>query len=131
MIILIDLLLTVFVYLFFPFLYRKIKGRVPHKKAKKISLINAIVCAVAFEAFRIILYTSVLGEMPSSVGIAPAFLYYFIGVSILEEKGSAKGARGTSGDSGERPAPRSLHHIDDDDYPEDLSSSDDSADKDE
>ena len=115
MTILVDLLLTVFVYLFFPFLYLKIKGRVPLKKAKKMSLINAIVCAVLFVAFRIVLYATLGGELTAS-GVAPALLYYYIGVSMLKEKGSGNHSKNYSNKSSSGTPPRSLHHIDDDDY---------------
>lgn len=81
-VILTDLLITVAVYLSFPFFYRKKHGRVPLKKARKIALINCIVCAVAFELFQAIVSQNDPTYIPS---FAPAFFYYFISVNMLKE----------------------------------------------
>ncbi len=104
MIILIDLLATVLIYLFFPVLYLKIKGKVPLKKARKLSIINTIICVAVFEAFQLIVFADDPTYVPNFL---PAILYYNISVSMLKERTSAK-----------PPLQKSLHHIDDDDSEE-------------
>ena len=79
----VDLLLTVVVYLLFPVAYRLIKGAVPAKKARVMSLVNTIICAIIFTVFQMILFADDPTFIPS---VAPAFLYYFIGKAILKEK---------------------------------------------
>ena len=81
--IILDLILTVIIYLSFPIAYRFIKGRVPIKKARTMAIINSVVCAVIFEAFQLILFANNPTYMPNFL---PAVLYYYIAKAILKEK---------------------------------------------
>ena len=83
MTILLSLLLTIFVYLIFPIIYVKTNGKVPTKQAKKIALLNSIVCAVLFVLLGLIIDD---GGASSGTSAAPAVLYYFIAKKILTDK---------------------------------------------
>lgn len=82
MAIVLSLLLTIFVYLIFPIIYVKTNGKVPAKQAKKIALLNSIVCAVLF----VLLGFIIDGGASSGTSAAPAVLYYFIAKKILTDK---------------------------------------------
>lgn len=80
--IILDLFLTIVGYLAFPVIYRSLKGKVPVKKARIMTIINVVICAIVFSIFQMMAF----GDDPSYIpNFAPAFLYYFIGVSILKE----------------------------------------------
>ena len=81
--IILDLILTVIIYLSFPVTYRLIFGRVPVKKAKEMSIINSFVCAIIFEIFQLILFANDTSYTPSFL---PAIPYYYIAKAILKEK---------------------------------------------
>ena len=74
------LLITVFVYLAFPFVYKNKTGGVPYEKAKKIALINAVSC---FALFTVVF---LIAGLQITASIHPAVLYYYIGKSILMSK---------------------------------------------
>ena len=99
--IILDLLLTIFIYLAFPTIYVSVKGRVAEKKAKKIALINVIICAVIFEIIQSALFANDPTYIPS---MAPAFLYYFISTSILTDKTTSQ--KGKTNE--EKEAPKTL-----------------------
>ncbi len=80
----ISLLLTIVVYLIFPCIYLGTKGKVPVKQAKKLALINSIICATLFCIIRAI----ISGGKTVVSSFAPAVLYYFITKSILSNKQS-------------------------------------------
>ena len=80
--VLVDLFLTVFVYLIFPVLYRVINGKVPKSHGRILALINSITCAIIF----IIIRALISGGEASVGSFGPAFLYYFIAKSILVDK---------------------------------------------
>ncbi len=75
----ISLLLTIFVYLFFPLTYIIGEGKVSKKKGTKYALINSIVCAIIFCVARAI----ISGGRTIVSSLAPAVLYYFIAKLIL------------------------------------------------
>lgn len=76
------LIITVFVYLLFPTIYYMYNGKIAEEKAKKYSLINAIVCAALFVLIRALSGSDAVG----TAGFAPAVLYYFIAKAIMGEK---------------------------------------------
>ena len=80
--VLVDLFLTVFIYLIFPVLYRVINGKVPKSHGRILALINSIICAIIF----IIIRALISGGEASVGSFGPAFLYYFIAKSILVDK---------------------------------------------
>ncbi|MGM9683581.1 MAG: hypothetical protein ACI3XQ_08275 [Eubacteriales bacterium] len=87
-IIILDLLLTVIAYLSFPAIYRLKKGRIPAKKATRMSLINSIVCAVVIEALQTFL---IFADDPEyRPNFLPAILYFGIAKAILQEKNTEK-----------------------------------------
>ncbi len=83
-----SLLITVVVYLAFPFFYYLSEGKIPEKDAKKYSLINCIVCAIIFIIIRVATGSDAIG----TAGFAPAVLYYFIGKAIMAEKPAKQNA---------------------------------------
>ena len=78
---LIDLVLTLIVYLSFPIAYRYRYGKVERKQASKISLWNSIIGAFVF-----ILIRAVIGALNPVSSFAPAVLYFYINRSILTDK---------------------------------------------
>lgn len=80
------LIITIFVYLLFPTIYYMYNGKIAEEKAKKYSLINAIVCAAIFVLIRAISGLDAVG----TAGFAPAVLYYFIAKAIMSEKKETK-----------------------------------------
>lgn len=78
--IVLTLILSVILYLAFPFLYVKGYGKVCVKKGKKLALINSIVCELISVIIAII-----IGLEPETNGtmFAQGFLYYFIAKKIL------------------------------------------------
>ena len=76
----IDLVLTVFGYLIFPIIYLFGTGRVERSKAKKIALINSIVCAIIFSIIRYVISGDFSISIPVGVG------YYFLVRAILTDK---------------------------------------------
>lgn len=80
--ILLDIILTVGIYLSFPIVYISVKGKVPKDKAKKFSIINSIICATFFCILRAI----ITGGVVVVTSFAPAVLFYFINKLILEDK---------------------------------------------
>ena len=81
--IILDLILTVIIYLSFPVTYRLIFGRVSVKKAKKMAIINSVVCAIIFEIFQLISFANDTSYTPNFL---PAIPYYYIAKAILKEK---------------------------------------------
>ena len=80
--VLVDLVLTIFVYLLFPVIYRLSNGKVPKKQGGSIALFNSIICALFF----IVLRAIISGGEVAVGSFGPAFLYYFIAKSILVDK---------------------------------------------
>ena len=80
--IILELLLTVFIYLVFPITYITVKGKVPHKKARTMAIINSVVCAIFFSIIQMVAFADDPSYVPNFL---PAILYYFIGKSILTE----------------------------------------------
>ena len=81
--ILIDLLITLFVYLTFPIFYRCRYGKVEKKRASKISLWNSIIGAFVF-----VLIRAAMGALNPVSSFAPAVLYFYINRAILTDKSS-------------------------------------------
>lgn len=81
--IILDLLLTVIIYLLFPITYRLLKGAVPVKKARTMAIVNSVVCAVMFEVFQLLVFANDPTYMPNFL---PAIFYYYIAKAILKEK---------------------------------------------
>lgn len=105
MILLVDLLVTIVVYLLFPVLYVLIKGKTPAKKARKLSIINVVIAAIVFEVFQFLIFGNDPTYVPSFL---PAFLYYHISKAILESN------------SMEAPSSiKSYHYIDDEECEKD------------
>lgn len=75
----IDLIITIFIYLIFPVIYRLGHGKVPKTQGKIIALMNSIFCSIIFIIIRLV----ILGGEFAVVSFAPAVLYYFIAKSIL------------------------------------------------
>ena len=80
----IDLSLTVFMYLFFPLCYEFLYGRVANRKAKKIALWNSIVCCIIFCIMRG--FSSGWNMFLGPNGCIPAVFWYFIVKFILVDK---------------------------------------------
>ena len=78
----IDLIITIFVYLIFPIIYRLCYGKVPKSNGKIIALVNSIICSIIFIIFRAVLS----GGEVTVVNFAPAVFYYFIAKAILIDK---------------------------------------------
>ena len=80
--ILIELIMTVFVYLVFPVVYVKNNGRQELGVAKKIAFWNSVVCAGIFMIIRL----AVSGGELVGVSVSVAVFYYFINKGILRER---------------------------------------------
>ena len=80
--IIISLFITIIVYLFYPLIRRFTSGKVGPKQARKISLINSIVCSIIFSIIR----AFSTGGAAIISSFAPAILYYFIAKLILTDK---------------------------------------------
>lgn len=78
----IDLILTIFVYLIYPISYRCANGKVSKSKGKKIALLNSIICAGLFCLVRAVITNGAIVVTT----FAPAVLYYFIAKLILIDK---------------------------------------------
>ena len=78
--IVLAIFLTAIAYLAFPVGYYLVKGKVNEKKAKKMALLNSIICAITFVVIGI---AANLQPATNGTMFAPAFLYYFIGKAIL------------------------------------------------
>ena len=84
--IILAILLTAFVYLFFPIVYVMKNGKVSPKKGKKLALLNVIVCALLFFIATLIYVSASKDNSKAEIGgysLAPAFFYYFIAKWIL------------------------------------------------
>lgn len=79
--IVIDIIVTLVVYLGFPIFYRAYYGKVEMARAKKLALYNALVGFGIFTAFYCIVSgTLMLASLPTAV------LYYLVGRTIMREK---------------------------------------------
>ena len=79
---LISLVLTIFVYLFFPSIYLHAVGKVSKRRGRKIALLNSIICATLFMIVRGL----ISGWNTAATSFAPAVLYYFIVKAGLVDK---------------------------------------------
>ena len=80
--VIVDLMITLAVYLVFPLIYVKVHGKVERKKAKKLAIRNSVLCCVLFFVFRAI----VSGGAEVYFSVPVAFFYYFINKKILEDR---------------------------------------------
>ncbi len=80
--IVIDLFITVFIYLIFPIGYQISYGRVSKKRGKKLALINSVVGCFIFIVIRLLVNGGEIGV----INFAPAVFYYFIARLILIDK---------------------------------------------
>ena len=78
----IDLVITVFVYLLFPVIYRLTEGKVPKQQGKWMALLNSILAS----SFFILLRAIITGGQIGVVSFTPAVFYYFIATAILVDK---------------------------------------------
>lgn len=78
--IVLAVLLTALAYLAFPVGYYVVNGKVSEKKAKKMALLNSVICEAIFT-----IGGFAIGVAPSTNGtmFAQGFLYYFIAKAIL------------------------------------------------
>ena len=82
LILIIDLFITVFIYLSFPVFYLLVKGKVEYKKAHRMALINSIVCALLFAIGR----TLISPSATVAINFLAAWFYYDIAKKILTDK---------------------------------------------
>ena len=123
--IILAILLTAFVYLFFPIVYVMKNGKVSPKKGKKLALLNVIVCALLFFIATLIYVSASKDNSKAEIGgysLAPAFFYYFIAKWILIKSTSHTNEEDENGYSSEEDFDEdspSEEYIDDKESPKD------------
>lgn len=84
--IIVSLVLTLVLYLGFPIFYLKKYGKVERKKAKKIAIINWIVCYVVILIIGSAISGAQAGAVTSLPNLCAGWLYYSINVKMLTKE---------------------------------------------
>ena len=80
--IILGLLLTIFIYIFFPLLYKSHKGKISFLKALLLSVINSLLCTIILLIFA--KYGAGVNMADYISRYLPVFIVYFIVFSLID-----------------------------------------------